>query len=885
MTVSPGTRIGAYEVLAKLGEGGMGEVYRARDTSLNRDVAIKVLPASVANDPERLARFEREAKLLASLSHSNIAQVYGLERPSTGSGQAALVMELAPGDDLTVYVQRGAMSLHDALPVATQIAHALEAAHERGIVHRDLKPANIKVTADGAVKVLDFGLAKALDPAAASGSANAMNSPTLTAQATAAGIILGTAAYMSPEQARGRDADKRADVWAFGVVFFEMLTGRRLFEGETISDTLAAVLRQDIPWSALPPGTPAELTRLLRRCLERDRKNRLHDIADARIVLEEIARGGAKEETVVPVQASRRPWWLLGAAAVALLALAFLAGRWTASPSTATTGGTVRLTIHKPAGVTYVGSPAVAPDGSFVVFVGRSGSKGQRLYLQRLDQTAPQAIERTEGASQPLVSPDGRWIAYQRTTRLEKIAVDGGEPLPITTLEGGLPGGAWVPGGPIVFSTSWLTGLSAVSPEGGPVRSVSTLDTSRGEIGHWFPNPLPDGRHLLMSVWVKGSGTNDADVALLDLNTGKHRVLFKGVEARYLSPGFIIYFRAGTFHAIRFDPATLAIAGEPARVLDDAYGNSPEGEPSQTDLSSSGTLAYLSGPNILTRELLWVSAGGKTENLPFPARPYTPAALAPDGKRIAVGVIDAGRHVVRLLDLERRTDDVLDLPGSNWDPVWHPDGKRLAFLSMQKGDFDAYWKDVSTTGPPEPLLVTEFDDIPEAFLSDDASMLIRQSDKDGRYLIKRLPLSPRGTPVTLVPFSASAPEISRDGRFMAFVSARTGSDEIYIQPLVGGTAAEKISTAGGTVAAWTRDGRELLYLRPPEIMAVTLATDGQRLRPVSERIWARVEGNYHDELLEVGTDGRALVAIDRNDTKREIRVIVNWQHEVAKKIK
>ena len=449
----------------------MGQVYKARDGRLGRDVAIKVLPASVANDPERLARFEREAKLLASLSHTNIAQIYGLEdTASSGKAGRFLVMELAPGEDLTLRIGSGPLDLPDALPLALQITHALEAAHERGIVHRDLKPANIKVSDDGAVKVLDFGLAKAFasgDPE----SASAMNSPTLTAQATAAGVILGTAAYMSPEQARGREADKRADVWAFGVVFFEMLTGARLFQGETISDTLAAVLRQDIPWSTLPPGTPAEITRLLRRCLERDRKNRLHDIADARIVLEEVMRGGGKEEpvAVAPLAAPAKSRGLIfGAGAIAALALGVALGRWTSpAPAAAPAAPTVRLVVPKPNGVTNVGEPAVAPDGSFVVFVGRSGTKASQLYIQQLDQTAPRAIERTEGAAQPFLSSDGRWIAFRRVNRLEKIAIDGGEPLPITQLPGSGPGGVWLPDNTILFAKSWLSELWSVSSEGG----------------------------------------------------------------------------------------------------------------------------------------------------------------------------------------------------------------------------------------------------------------------------------------------------------------------------------------------------------------------------------------------------------------------------------
>ena len=890
MALTPGSRIGSYEIHGLLGEGGMGQVYKAHDSRLGRDVAIKVLPASVANDPDRLARFEREAKVLASLSHTNIAQIYGLEDAAVASGQVGrvLVMELAPGQDLTIRLNQGPMPLHDALPIALQITHGLEAAHDAGIVHRDLKPANIKVSDDGAVKVLDFGLAKAFAPGDAS-SASAMNSPTLTAHATAAGVILGTAAYMSPEQARGRDADKRADVWSFGVVFFEMLTGARLFQGETISDTLAAVLRQDMPWALLPRDTPSEITKLLRRCLERDRKNRLHDIADARIVLEEVARTGGREATpaVATVAAPRKtPWLWFGIAAAAALVAGILIGKaMTPAAPAGNSSSLVRFNITLPRGVAEVADPAIAPDGSFVVFRGTSAAGADALYIQRLNEVAPKLIERSENARLPFISFDGRWIAFRRGNKLHRIALDGGEPLPITDIPSNSPGGIWLQNNTILFPKSWLSPMFVVPIDGGEPRQVSTLDTAKGEIGHWFPSTLPDSDHVLMTVWKKAAGINDAEIAVLDLKTGRHEILFKGAEGRYVASGFIMFFRAGAYHAVRFDPSTRKFSGEPVRVVDDAYGNSSEGDVPQTDLSANGTLAYLTGPNTLPRELTWIAADGKATTLGFPARAYNSASISQDGHRLAVGLVESGRNLIRLIDLDSGKEEPLDLPGASWRPRWHPDGKRLAYRSMQKGDFDIYWKDVTSGGGPERLLVSDFDESPEAFMTDGKSLIVEQSNTNGNYLPALMPLTPIGPPKPFIADTTEGIAVSAKGSWIAYVSDRRGGSHAYVVAPDGGGVPERISTGSAQAVAWSRDGAELFYLREPEIVKVSFRTDGNRFHATGERVWAKLEGSYATGVMETGADGRVLVAVAKDPPPRLIRVVVNWAAEVAGKVK
>jgi len=582
MTLTPGNRLGPYEILAPIGAGGMGEVYRARDTKLDREVAIKVLPAALAQDPERLARFEREAKVLAALNHSNIAQIYGVE-------DRALVMELVPGESL-----KGPLPLETALNYAKQIADALEAAHEKGITHRDLKPANIMITPEGVVKVLDFGLAAvSFDPA--SGSADRPNSPTLTMQATQTGMLMGTAAYMSPEQAAGKPVDKRADIWSFGVVLWEMLTGKRLFDGETISHTLADVLRAPIDFDKLPRETPHAVRDLLKRCLDRDVKTRLRDIGEARVV---ISRVGREPEAPVSAAAAtsslgRLPWIAAGVLAVAL-GIALWAPWRSEKP---VDRPLMRLDVYLgPDAIPGVDSSvAISPDGSRIVFP-IQGPDGKPLLATRLlDQAASTPVPGTENGSYPFFSPDGQWIGFYADSKLKKVSLRGGAPVTLSDVSATVPGGAsWGENGDIVASSGSLGGLQSIPASGGAPHAVTNL--TKQEYTHLMPQVLPGGNAVLFTALGTSPSFDDANIEAVSLKTGAVKTLLSGgYFGRYLatngSTGHLVYVHQGVLSAVAFDPVRLEIRGSPEQILEDVAGAAT----SPFDFSRNGTLVYHAG--------------------------------------------------------------------------------------------------------------------------------------------------------------------------------------------------------------------------------------------------------------------------------------------------
>jgi eukaryotic-like serine/threonine-protein kinase len=814
----PGTRLGPYEVTAQIGVGGMGQVYRATDTNLKRAVAIKVLPESVAADAERLARFQREAEVLASMNHPHIAAIYGLER---SDGTTALVMELVEGPTLADRIAQGPIPINEALPIARQIAEALEAAHEQGIIHRDLKPANIKVRPDGTVKVLDFGLAKALEPAGS--LPDASQSPTITTPAmmTGVGVILGTAAYMSPEQARGKAVDKRADIWALGCVLYEMLTGQRAFGGEDVTVTLARVVEREPDFDALSPSVPARVRQALRVCLRKDSKQRLRDIGDVRLALE-----GAFE-TAVPQAAPpvRVPQWrrVVLTSAAALLVGAVVAGTlvWLATRPVPLRVSRLLLAPSRTAALTINGSDldlAITPDGSRIVYVGDNGTQ---LFVRALDALEPVAIF-TGAPRGPFVSPDGQWIGFvDGTTSLKKVAMTGGAAVTLAPLDAPGPRGAtWAPDGTVIFATSnTATGLQRVSAAGGTPEVLTRPDRAQGEADHLWPELLPGGRAVLFTTTAPTGGVDAAQVAVLDLQTGTRTVLVRGgSHAHYVPSGHLVYAAAGTLRAIAFDLTRVETRGTPVPIIGQVVTTAFGGV--DAVVAGDGTLAYVSGPGGgggAPRTLVWVNRQGQETGVAAPPRAYLYPRIAPDGASVMVSSLDQELDIWRW-DFARTTLTRLTFEGGNDTlPAWTPDGRRLAFSSERAGARNLYWQAAEGTGAVERL--TESPNVQNAgSVSPDGTRLIfsEVAPKTGEDVMHvELDGTHRVTPLVQTPFAERNGIIAPDGRWLAYEANDSGRFEVYVRtfPDVNG-GHWQVSTGGGTRPLWAPNGHELFYLSP-----------------------------------------------------------------------
>jgi len=899
-----GRQLGAYRVDSLLGAGGMGEVYRARDTKLGRDVAIKILPRLFVTEPQRLARFEREARVLASLNHPHIGAIYGLEDVD---GIPALVLELIDGVTLADRLAKGPLPVRDALTIAVQIADALEAAHEKGIVHRDLKPANVKITSEGMVKVLDFGLAKA----AVGSEAGVTQSPTVTVGATREGAIFGTAAYMSPEQAAGKPADKRSDLWAFGIVLFEMLTARPVFAGETMSHVLAAVLTTEPDWTTLPAETPAPIRRLLRRCLEKDRKRRLESAADARLDIDDAL---AAPPTGGRVVTRPRPTWEQWSIAATVVMVAVVAGAsvWfsTRPPEpvpprverfTIALSGTAALTIN---GVDR--DLAITPDGSRLVYV---GNRGTQLLVRALDALEPVAV--FTGAPRGLfVSLDGQWIGFVDTNFvLKKVAVTGGPAVTLATLDGFPLGATWGSDDTIIVATSGgATGLQRIGAAGGPATVLTRPDRAQGEADHLWPEMLPGGRAVLFTITALTGGLDAAQVAVLDLQTGVRTVLVRGGSHAHYVPGglgspkraereggHLVYAAAGTLRAVPFDLARLETRGTPVPVIPAVVTTTFGGV--DAVVAGDGTLAYVSGGVAGTsRTLVWVDRQGRETAIPAPPRAYSSPRLSPDGTRIAVYATDQ-EFDTWVWDLGRTTlTRVTSDPSIDAYAAWTPDGGRLIFSSERAGTRNLYWQAADGTGAVERLT-----DSPNAqnatAVSPDGRRLIftEVAPKTGADVMQvELDGTHRATLLVQSPFNEANGIVSPDGRWLAYEANDSGRFEIYVRPFPEVNSGHwQVSTAGGTRPLWARSGQELIYVSPTGAL-VRVGVERAQLwaattpTPLVKEGYYTSPGAYPGRTYDIAPDGQRFLMIkegggaDQTAAPASLIVVQHWVEELKR---
>ena len=812
----------------------MGEVYRATDTKLGREVALKVLPAEVAQDPERLARFRREAQLLAALNHPNVAAIHGLEE---AGGQLFLVLELVEGEDLGERLKRGPLPLDEAIGVAKQIAEALEGAHEKGIVHRDLKPANVKLTPDGKVKVLDFGLAKAWtgDGGGVTSSADLSQSPTLAQTGTAAGLILGTAAYMSPEQARGKAVDKRADIWAFGVVLFEMLTGRRLFEGETVSDLLAAVLKTAPDFAALPAGVPPRVRRLLGRCLRKDPKQRLHDIADARIEL-------AEEEDVAPavpgITPPRRavalvPWAVTTLAIAAAAAWALLGGR----PAPATVPA-LKLAVLPPSGTVSSGPIDISPDGRRIAFTA-AGTDGQaRLYVRNLDDLEPKALPGTEGADAPFFSPDGRSVGFFAEKKLKRVDLAGGPARELADAPDHR-GGSWGSQNLIVFAPEGGGRIFRVPASGGDATPVTALDPGTQETSHRWPRFLPDGKRFLF-MSRKPSPPGRLAVEVGSVEGGQRTRLVESSTGGVFARGRLYFVRETTLLAQAFDSRTLTVSGDPVPVAEGVWRNLNTDGLTAFSVAEDGTLAYRGG-GLLQGQLTWLDRQGRPLGTVGPPAILGSMDLSPDDRRVLAEIVDPVRDTSALFVLDGATGMTTRVSfgtGNQVAGLYSPDGRQIAFSWDAQGPFDLYRREVGSAGEPTPLLVSGVWKYPESWSPDGRFLSYTQSETGQPRDIWVLPMTGEAKPfpVAQTPAEESGSAFSPDGRFLAYVSDESGRSEVFVRTFPASTRKWQVSTGGGTSPVWRRDGKELFYLTPDlTLSAVPTALGPGGLEPGTAR--------------------------------------------------
>jgi eukaryotic-like serine/threonine-protein kinase len=888
-TAAIGARLGTYRIESLIGEGGMGQVYRAHDAELGRDVAIKVLPSIFALDTNRCARFEREARVLASLNHPNIGAIYGI---AAGDGLRGLVLELVEGDTLAERLRAtqsditGAkkLSVRERLNIARQIADALDAAHEKGIVHRDLKPANIKITSDGVVKVLDFGLAKGAahhdaDAAAVNGTAP---------EGTQAGLVLGTPGYMSPEQAEGRPVDRRTDIWAFGCVLYEIFVGRPPFAAEAGPGAASTLLDQQPDWSALPPIAP-RVVELLRRCLEKDPRRRLRDIGEALIALEDtLAAPSASAE--IAVDKGRPASWMV----VAVIVTAVVAGAavWNLKPSSVPVSqGITRVAVpvtpeERPAALRGL---ALSADGRQLAYVSDQAG-GLRLCVRAMDGSDAKMLPGTEQSLYPFFSPDGQWIGFFAGGKLKKVPMAGGTVvtlLDLSAVDGyGGSGGVWGSDDTIFFGGG--TGIWKVSAAGGSLGRVTAVERSKGEIYHRMPLLLPDGKTLLYVV-MYGPGWDEKQIVAQRLGSPEKHLLIRGAStARYTPTGHLIYTRAGTMMAVRFDPIRLEVSGPPVTLLEDLREGTPYAD---YDVSPDGSLVYVQqSPEARNRIPVLVDRKGVATRLPGLAPAYYQVpTFSPDGRQLALNITESMIDIW-VYDFARASLTRVTTEGSSQDPVWSPDGKRLAYRATRSGSRNLFWKSLDGTAAEERLTTSERVQAPWSWSHDGTTVAFEESSVETKTDIWMLPLAGDRKPRPFVrePFEESRPRFSPTGPWLAYVSDQSGRPEVYVRSYPGPGRRWQVSTDGGGEPTWARDGRELFYRNGRKMMSVQIA-EGSIFRPSTPRLLFEGDFPVGEPVIDfdVHPDGQRFVMIypDRPDPPvTHINVVLNWFEELKQRV-
>ena len=897
VSLLPGSRLGTYDIVSPIGAGGMGEVYRARDVKLGRDVAIKILPREFAAHPDRLARFNREARVLAAFNHPNIATIHGVE--DVGDSQA-IVMELIEGETLESSIARGPLPVKNALGVATQITEALDVAHEKGIIHRDLKPANIKITPNGVVKVLDFGLAKTWTPEPT--DIDSSHAPTIAATLAGEGSIVGTIAYMSPEQARGQSVDRRTDIWAFGCVLFEMLAGRAAFPGDTISDTIAAILDREPDWSRLPAATPPAVRRLLRRCLDKDLKRRLRDVGDARSELEEAAGSPGAETPTRPVGVTRRAAIsaLAGATAGVAGTALFAVSRYRTD---ATPRRLTRFAVSPGDGAGFMAGfnkrVAISPDGRYFACNVALRSGVNQLMLRsaaELEMKQPQGV----AGAVPFFSPDGQWLGVMDpslTGSIRKVALSGGAPANVCRgARAGLGGATWSQDDTIYFVAENPGAILRVPASGGEPQEAVPIEFAKGERLHKFPYALPGGAGLIFTVATNDTESfDDAHIVVVSLPRGERRVLVEGGTCPCYAPsGHLVYARGGGLFAIRFDPHRREVSGQPFPVLEGVMMSRNTGV-AQFEISASGDLAYIPG-NIEggARSLVLVDRAGSAERLPLPPRSYLHPRVSPEGRRLAIE-IEGSNHNVFQYDFSSGVLSNITTDGVSHWPIWSPDGQRIGYRSGQMGRFELWEVPADRSRPATQIQATGYSRNAESYAPDGRAIAYTVSgpSSPSKVAITHLDGSD-SRPLDDTKFAQGSPKFSPDGRWLAYCSNESGKPQVHIQAYPGPGARIQVSTDGGTDPVWRRSGTELFYRNGDSMMVVPVNSTTPISTGRPQELW---RGHYSHGMssscgapgltssnYDVTPDGSRFLMIKDDDqdrqTSQQIIVVQGWANEL-----